>query len=75
MSTAKVETLASASEADRPLAFFYDGQRHNVVRVLSRDRTPQALAFVVIGESGASFRLTYDLHAKNWHIQPLEEAP
>ncbi len=75
MSTVKVESLSSASEIDRPLAFFHAGRRHRVQHVLSRNRLPQALVFTVRTTAGRPFRLTYDLHEKTWHIQPLEEAP
>ncbi len=76
MSTVAVKALASASEADRPLAFVYAGQRYRVAQVIRRDRTPQHLVFIVRCSTGAAFRLTYHLSSADWQIYPLhEEAP
>lgn len=72
--SAVVSVLASASAADRPLAFFLDGREYTVTRLLARDRTPEALVFTVATRPAGLYRLIFDLQTAEWQISPLEEA-
>lgn len=74
MSTVTVKSIASASTADRPLAFFLDGHEYRIQRVITRDCTPETLRFVVETETHLFFRLIYDLKTDTWQAEPVEEA-
>lgn len=75
MSAVTVKSIASASAADRPLAFLLDGQEYRVRRVVTRDCTPETLRFVVETENHLFFRLIYHLKSETWQAHPVEEAP
>ena len=64
----KVECLSSASYPDRPLAFTWEGQRLEVMAVLSRQRTPQDHWFRVCTADGRTFDLVYNEAGLAWSI-------
>jgi hypothetical protein len=67
----RVECLSSSTYAERPLAFYWQGQRLEVESILARWRTPAGIFFQVLSHSGQrTFELQYDESADTWHIQP-----
>jgi hypothetical protein len=68
----KVECRSSSTYAERPLAFYWQGQRLEVERILARWRTPATSCFRVLarGDQG-TFELQYDESADAWRIQPV----
>jgi hypothetical protein len=67
----RVECLSSSTYAERPLAFYWQGQRLEVERILARWRTPAANCFRVLTRGGqGAFELLYDECTDTWHIQP-----
>jgi hypothetical protein len=65
-----VECRSSASYAERPLAFTWQGQRLEVVEILSRWRTPAGLGFRVCTEQAEVFELVYNENVDEWSIHP-----
>jgi hypothetical protein len=69
--TQAVECHSSSTYAERPMAFYWQGQRLEVERILARWRTPSALCFRVLTRSSqCTFELQYDESADTWRIQP-----
>lgn len=75
--TGQVICFSSTRYDERPVAFEWQGQRLQVARVLSEERTPQAHRFVVLSEAGTPFRLSYREQEDQWWIEPwaMEELP
>jgi hypothetical protein len=66
-----VECLSSSTYAERPLAFYWQGQRLEVEEILTRWRAPLAICFRVLTRgSQRVFELRYDESADTWLIQP-----
>jgi hypothetical protein len=69
--TQTVECHSSSTYAERPLAFYWQGQRLEVDKILARWRTPLAICFRVLTRgSQRTFELQYDESADTWRIQP-----
>jgi hypothetical protein len=69
--TQAVECHSSSRYAERPLAFYWQGQRLEVESILARWQTPSALCFRVLTRSSQrTFELQYDESADTWRIQP-----
>ncbi len=67
-----VECHSSSTYAERPVAFYWQGQRLEVERILARWRTPAASCFRVLTRGGQrAFDLQYDEGADAWRIQPV----
>lgn len=66
-----VECLSSATYAQRPLAFTWQGQRLIIEEVLSEWRRPGENCFRVRTTTGQVFDLIWNENADGWHIQPL----
>jgi hypothetical protein len=63
-----VECLSSASYAERPLAFYRQGQRLEVAEILSRWRLPTGAGFRVRTIQEQIFDLFYDESLDEWSI-------
>jgi hypothetical protein len=68
----RVECHSSNAYAERPLAFYWQGQRLEVEKILARWRTPTEICFRVLTSGGqGAFELHYDESADNWRIQSV----
>jgi hypothetical protein len=68
----RVECYSGSTYAERPMAFYWEGQRLEVERILARWRTPAASCFRVLTRGRQRiFELRYDESADTWHIQPV----
>ncbi|MEJ2598439.1 MAG: hypothetical protein P8Z00_08910 [Anaerolineales bacterium] len=65
-----VECHSGSTYAERPAAFYWQGQRLEVESILARWRTPTARCFRVLTRGQRIFELQYDESADTWHIQP-----
>jgi hypothetical protein len=67
----RVECRSENEYAQRPLAFYWTGQRLLVSEVLTEARTPLGKSFWVRTAELNSFELTYIEYLDQWHIQPI----
>jgi hypothetical protein len=66
----RVECYSGHEYAERPLAFFWKGQRYEVERVLHSAMTPEGKTFRVEVRDGKIFSLSYYQQQDCWIIQP-----
>jgi hypothetical protein len=67
----QVECRAEAAYPGRPLAFTYQGQRWEVVEVLTSWRSPQGMGYRVSIEDGRVFELLYNQASDEWGVGEL----
>jgi hypothetical protein len=68
----RVECRSNSTYAERPLAFYWQGQRLEVERILARWRTPTANCFrVLVRGNPGTFELQYDEITDAWRIEPV----
>jgi hypothetical protein len=68
-----VECRSESSYPEKPVAFNWEGTRHNVDAILSRSRDPQGISFRVRTTGGLFFELVYTTAVDGWHITPVQE--
>lgn len=66
-----VECRSSASYAERPVAFSWQGQRLEVAEILSRWRAPGGVDFRVRTPQDLVFDLVYDENLDEWSIHAV----
>lgn len=66
-----VECRSDFEYAQRPVAFYWKGQRLEVIDLLSQIQTPAGYAFRVRSEELGIFELNYDLITDLWSVQQL----
>lgn len=59
---------SDSAYAERPLAFFWQGRRIEIVSILARWRTPEGRRFLVKTQEFGLFNLCYDEHNKTWQV-------
>lgn len=64
-----VECRSDSEYAERPLALIWQGERLEVVEILSRWREPGKKVFLVRTTHEKRFQLTYDEFLDQWEIQ------
>ena len=64
-----VDCLSGYTYADRPIAVYWEGERHRVLEILSRWRTPEELGYGVRTEGDLSFILHYHLSEDIWQVE------
>jgi hypothetical protein len=69
MSSEIVECYSGQSYPERPRALHWEGQRLEVLEVLSRWRTPEAIHFQILSEDGRRFELIYNESLDEWGIE------
>lgn len=67
----RVECYSGHSYGERPRAFLWQGQRHQVVEIISRWRSPGGWGFQVRTWEAQVFELAYSEHKNEWQIDPL----
>jgi hypothetical protein len=66
-----VECLSSSAYPGRPLALTWDGQRLEILAILSQWRTPNALWFRVQTRDQRTFEVAFFEAEDCWKIQPV----
>ena len=72
---ASVECHSDSQYAERPVALTWCGEEHpqgerlEIVEILSRWRSPAGVGFRVIVQSGACFELFYDEASDSWQVE------
>ena len=66
----RVECYSGHEYAERPLAFFWEGRRYEVCKVLQSAMTPDGKTFRVEVGDGKVFSLSYYQQQDRWIIQP-----
>jgi hypothetical protein len=64
-----VECHSGFAYEDRPVAFIWDGQRQEILRVLTEWRSPEYKLFIVGTTGNLVFRLAYHLATERWEIE------
>jgi hypothetical protein len=57
--------------AERPLAFDWEGQRLQIMKIVQRWRSPQGLGFQVVTDDQRLFELFYDLPGDAWQVKQI----
>jgi hypothetical protein len=73
MAAERVECYSGHTYAQEPRVVVWQEQRHPVVRIEQRWRTPEGPSFRVRTESGAVFGLSYDELQDRWTVNRLSE--
>lgn len=69
--TTNVKCYAGSSYPEKPRSFDWQGQQYIVVEILSQNRLPADMVFIVRCTPGNStFSLTYKIPEDEWKIQP-----
>lgn len=66
-----VECRSDTEYAERPVALHWQGERIEIVEILTRWRTPESKCFRVRTANGQIFELAYHETTSEWHIQQL----
>jgi len=66
----QVECRSDWVYAQRPLAFYWQGQRYVVQVIISEKRAPQGRLFLVRTPENEIFELIYHEHSDQWSIHP-----
>lgn len=66
-----VECHSSSAYPERPLALTWEGQRLEIIAILSQWRTPEALWFRVQTRDLRTFDLAFFEAEARWQIQPF----
>jgi hypothetical protein len=64
-----VECRSDWAYAQRPLAFTWQGRRLTVQEVITRERTPTGIDFLVRTDEDELFTLSYNENTDQWNIQ------
>lgn len=64
-----VECRSDTEYAERPVALHWQGERMEIVEVLTRWRTPESKCFRVRTVNGQIFILAYHETTSEWYIQ------
>ena len=71
--TETVECYSGADFGERPRAFDWNGERHQVQTVLASWQTPTGLRFRVRTEGDLTIELSYVRADERWRIRPEPE--
>jgi hypothetical protein len=67
----QVECRSDFEYAQRPIAFYWQGQRLEVAEVLSQIRLPHGYSFRVRNPEHGIFELNYDIRSDQWSVNQL----
>jgi len=70
MSSPAVECYSGQTYAERPLALYWEGERFEITKILSRWRSPEDIRFLVVIGDGRTFELSYKEPEDIWSIEP-----
>lgn len=66
-----VECRSDYEYAQRPVAFYWQGQRLEIDEVLSQAVSPSGYTFRVQSKEHGIFELDYDINADQWSVYQL----
>jgi hypothetical protein len=69
VSSPVVECYSGQTYPERPLAFYWEGERLEITEILSRWRSPEGLNFLVLIEDERTFVLSYNESEDHWSIE------
>ena len=69
MSPAIVECYSGQTYAERPLAFYWEEERLEIMEILSNWRSPEGRSFLVVTIDGRTFKLSYKEREDCWRIE------
>jgi hypothetical protein len=67
----RVECRSNHQYLGRPLAFYWQGMRLEVIQVVAERRTPQRYEFRIQAANNEFFELTYDDNTDQWSVSHL----
>jgi len=67
----QVECRSDYDYAQRPVAFYWQGNRLEVAEIIWQARNPSGISFQVCVEEAGVFELIYDINADQWSIEQL----
>jgi hypothetical protein len=73
-SESKVSCYSGHTYAQRPRAFFWQGEEYEVSAVVSEEHTPQGKKFLVKTTGGELFNLDYTIDIDDWQVNPAYPA-
>lgn len=68
MSPERVECHSGTTYGERPISFYWEGERLLIVEIEARWRLPDGRKFRVLVEDGRTFELRYIEQADEWRI-------
>ncbi|MEN6572497.1 MAG: hypothetical protein ABFD24_11715 [Anaerolineaceae bacterium] len=66
----RVECYSGSEYPERPVAFYWQGKRFEVEKILTDAITPPGKSFRVLTADGHEFTLSYDQQLDCWKIDP-----
>ncbi|MCD6402124.1 MAG: hypothetical protein J7L73_09375 [Anaerolineales bacterium] len=63
-----VECYSGFEYAERPSAFYWNGQHIKIEKIINTHRDPQGKHFLVETSNGEVFELYYSIFSNEWHI-------
>jgi hypothetical protein len=69
--TATVECHSGSRYAERPLAFAWEGQHHEIAAIEAEWRTPEGLCFQVRTPEALRFVVVYHEISDDWQIRAI----
>ena len=67
----QVECRSDFTYAQRPVAFYWQGEHLQVAAVLSQTQSPVGYSFRVRSEELGIFELNYDINTDQWSVHQL----
>ena len=67
----RVECRSDFEYAQRPVAFYWQGERLMVTEILAQSLHPEGNVFQVRNEEGGIFELDYDNSTDRWSVRQL----
>ena len=64
----QVECRSDFTYAQRPVAFYWQGEHLQVAEVLSQTQSPRGYSFRVRSEELGIFELNYDINTDQWSV-------
>jgi hypothetical protein len=65
----RVECRSDSEYAERPIAFYWQEQRLEIIEIASRRRTPEGKGFRVRTKDDQIFELFYNETSADWQVQ------
>jgi hypothetical protein len=68
MPTDRVECRSDHAYIGHPLAFYWQGKRLEVTKIISEKQDPAGYSFQVLNQEYGCFVLVYDLNTDEWFV-------
>lgn len=67
----QVECRSDFAYAQRPVAFYWQGERLEVAEIVTQSRNPTGISFRVRTKESGIFDLDYDINTDQWSVHQL----